>query len=137
MQNIVQMIIAFVGGYIASSEGISTLLILLVMFLKLLINRNATVIDFKRMVYSMPSELTFLVLGFLMSRLIENNEGELLRIIAIIVITLLVLVLEYALERWLEDKIAGELKISTILCIVFMYVITGILYLYVVFGGLS
>lgn len=129
--------------YIISYEGIATFLIVLVMLLKVLINQKASALNFKKMFISLPSELVFLVLGFIFADMIGanksatdndaiNQDGN----IASIVIALIILVALYALEKWINDKLSGEIKKRILAIIVLMYLTSVVFYLCVIFGGI-
>lgn len=127
----------FVNTYITSYESIATLLIILVMILKLTINRKITDIHFKKTVISIPSEITFLLIGFLISALVGlKDKTKLNTLVAYFIILLIVLVIQYALERWLDDKLSGTLKWNILLCICIMYCVSILFYVMIVFGGL-
>lgn len=127
----------FWNTYVTSYEGIATILIMLVMLLKVLINQKASALNFKKMLVSFPGELVFLVTGFLFSDMIsgkrvESDENSLM---ASIVIALIILVAQYALERWLDDKLSGTLKKTIWLIIILMYLVSVGFYICTVFGG--
>lgn len=127
----------FVNTYITSYESIATLLIILVMILKLTINRKITDIHFKKTVISIPSEITFLLIGFLISALVGlKDKTKLNTLVAYFIILLIVLVTQYALERWLDDKLGGILKWNILLCICIMYCVSVLFYIIIVFGGI-
>ena len=122
--------------YIISDEGLATILILFIIVLKLLINQRVTKLHFKKTVVAIPSEITFLVVGFLLSAILGKHEIDNIRsIIATIWISLVLLVIQYALERYLDDKLSGNWNGGIWGCVIFMYVSTVILYGVVVFGG--
>lgn len=127
----------FWNTYVISYEGITTILIMFIMILKILINEKASTLNFKKMMISFPSELVFLVMGFLFSDMINNKKigtsGN--SILASIVLALIILVVEYALEKWLDDKLSGKLKIGIITIITCMYLASLIFYICIVFGG--
>lgn len=125
----------FFQTYLASDEVIATLLIIFVIILKFFVNKRATAIDYKKMIVSLPSEIYSLIVGFLLSSLISNVE-ESKTIMAAIIIVLIFLVLQYAAERWLNDKLSGKLKPGIFICILLMYVISFLTYIIVVFGGM-
>ena len=139
-------IINSILGFFSTTEGITTSLVVLVLLLRLFINRKTTIIHFKRLLISIPSEITFLVIGFLLSKAItihaarEITEGSntvqnIKQSIGWIVLSLIILVAQYAVERSLDDKISGKIKFAIKLLIVFMYTISIALYSFVVFGG--
>ncbi len=122
--------------YIISDEGLATLLIVLAISLKLFINHRVTKLHFKKMLVSLPSEITFLVIGFLLSALVRETYNDGIRtIMAIIVIALLIIILQYALERYLDDKLGGKIRFWNWVLIVAMYAASVVLYSIVVFGG--
>lgn len=124
--------------YIISDEGLATILILFVIVLKLLINQKATKLHFKKTIVSIPSEITFLVIGFLLSAILGKHETDNVRgIIATIWISLVLLVIQYALERYLDDRLSGSWDGVVWICVIFMYLSTIILYGAVVLGGLN
>lgn len=127
----------FWNTYITSYEGIATILIILIMLLKVLINQKASALNFKKMLVSLPGELVFLVMGFLFSDMISSNRGETddNSLIASIVIALIILVIQYALERWLDDKLSGSLKKYILFIIVLMYLVSIGFYICTVYGG--
>lgn len=59
--------------YIVSYEGIATLAIILIMLLKLFINRSVGKLQFKKMMLGIPSEITFLLIGFLLPAMISKD----------------------------------------------------------------
>lgn len=133
--NTIKAFFAFWGTY----EGGATLLVVLVLLFKLYINRRATSIDHKKMFVSIPSEITFLVVGFLLSDLVAatpnavngqtNFNG--------ILVALVVLVVQIAWEKDIDDKLAGRLRFGVILRILIMYASCIILYIWTLRGGLS
>lgn len=127
----------FWNTYVTSYEGIATILIMLVMLLKVLINQKASALNFKKMLVSFPGELVFLVMGFLFSDMISGKrvESDENSLIASIVIALIILVAQYALERWLDDKLSGTLKKTIWLIIILMYLVSVGFYICTVFGG--
>lgn len=127
----------FWDTYVISYEGIATILIILIMLLKVLINQKASALNFKKMLVSFPGELVFLVMGFLFSDMISGNRTgtDENSIIASIVIALIILVVQYALEKWLDDKLSGRLKKGILLIIALMYLISIGFYICTVFGG--
>lgn len=133
--NIINAFSDFWGTY----EGGATLLVILVLLFKLYVNRKATLIDYKKMFVSIPSEITFLVVGFLLSDLVtaasdadngQNNYNGIL-------IALVVLVIQIACEKEVNDKLAGKLSLGVKLMILIMYVSCIVLYIWVLRGGLS
>jgi len=138
MSGILAYIKTFWSKYIASYEGIATLLVVFIISLKLLINREVTPLHFKKTIVSTPSEITFLIIGFLLSALVAMSpSGKIEEIIALIVISFIIIVIQYALERYLDDKLSGKLGRKTFLCIVCMYIFSMILYGIVIFGGMA
>lgn len=129
--NIVQNIFAFFNSY----EGNATLLVLIVLLFKLYINRKATAIDHKRMFVSIPAEVTFLVLGFLLSEMVSSTNGQGDNFLTGILLSLLVLIVQIAVEKYIDDKLSGRLGVGWILLITFMYILSIILYVYALFGG--
>ncbi len=122
--------------YIRTDEGLATLLIILAIILKLFINRRVTKRHFKRMIVSIPSEITFLVIGFLLSTSIREGYTKDFRDnMALIVMTLIILIIQYALERYLDNKLSGNIGIRRWICVALMYAMSIILYYIVVFGG--
>ena len=128
---------ALIGArYIISDEGLATILILFIIVLKLLINQRVTKLHFKKTIIAIPSEITFLVIGFLLSSILGKHKIDSIRsIIATIWISLVLLVIQYALERYLDDKLSGNWDGRIWSCVIFMYISTVILYGAVVFGG--
>lgn len=127
----------FSTKYVVSYEGVATLLIILVILLKLFINRNVTKLHLKKTVVSIPSEITFLLIGFLMSAIVADTKQNNLELLMVHVLwALIVLVIQYALERWLDDKLSGKIKWNIRLYICGMYVASIILYKLIVFGGI-
>ena len=122
--------------YIISDEGLATLLIVLAIALKLLINCKVTKLRFKKMLVSLPSEITFLVIGFLLSALVRETYNDGIRaIMAIIVIALIIIIVQYAFERYLDDKLGGRIRFWNWVWIILMYLASLVLYYIVVFGG--
>lgn len=123
-------------NHIISDEGLATLLIVLAIALKLFINRKVTKLHFKKMIVSIPSEITFLVIGFLLSAMITQAYTKDIRaMMAIVVIALIVIIIQYALERHLDDKLSGKIGVRYCFYIIAMYAMSVILYYIVVFGG--
>lgn len=130
-------LIEFSNKYIVSYEGVATLLVILVIFLKLFINRNVTNLQLKKMFVSIPSEITFLLIGFLMSAIVADTKQDNLKLLmANILGALIVLVIQYALERCLDDKLSGKIKLNIWICIGCMYTASIVLYKIIVFGGI-
>ncbi len=135
--NFCNMLKIFLQTYVATGEGLATLLVVFVMLLKLFINRKATAIHYKKTIISIPSEIFSLVVGFLISSMLKTSipsEKEFL--FTIFIIVLIVLVFQYAAERELNDKLSGKLKFSIILWILVMFIVSIVLYIIIVFGGL-
>ena len=63
-------IIDSILGFFSTTEGITTSLVVLVLLLRLFINRKTTKLHYKKLLISIPSEITFLVVGFLLSKAI-------------------------------------------------------------------
>lgn len=127
----------FVDTYITSYEGITSLILILILLLKLYINREAKPIDYKKMIVSIPGEIMFLVLGFQISKLISNNENDTNnRYIAKIIISLILLIFQYALEKWTDDKLSGDIKFKVKIKIILMYIASIYLYINEIYGGL-
>ena len=123
--------------YILSDEGLATLLIIFVIVLKLLINQRITILHLKKTIITIPSEITFLVVGFLLSSLITKYYKKDIRaLIAMIMAALIGLIIQYALERVLDDKLSGKWKCTTWFGVIFMYFISIVLYIIIVFGGI-
>lgn len=108
-----------------SNEFTPIICAIIIIVLKLLINHKAIAIDFKKVIISVPGEITLLVLGFILSKYVDN--------IAMLAISLLILIIQYALERWLDDKLSGHLKWYVILIIIAMYFSSIVLYILAVF----
>lgn len=116
-------------------EALATLLLILIMLLKIFINDKVTTLRFKKMFVSFPSEIVFLVIGFLFSDMISTRENEINKtnlIVVNIIIALIILVILYAIEKWLDDKLSGKLKKSVIVTIVLMYFFSITLYICIV-----
>lgn len=132
------MLISVLKQYATSDEGIATILILFVIILKLLINQQVTALHFKKSVVAVPSEITFLVIGFVLSSILSKQYTNNIRgHIATIVMALVILVIQYAVERYLDDKLSGNWSASIRIWVICMYVLTIILYGAVVFGGMN
>lgn len=122
--------------YITSYEGIATIVIILIMLLKVFINQKASTLSFKKMLVSFPSELVFLVMGFLLSDMISNKTNTKDNgLIASIIIALIILVIQYALEKWLDDKLSGKLGKGILFIIILMYLVSIVFYVCIIFGG--
>lgn len=120
--------------YLTSNEGLATLFVVLALVLKLLINRKVTKLHFKKMMVSIPSEITFLVIGFLLSAMISQMNTDRIRtVMAMLVIALIIIVVEYAMERYLDDKLSGTMQRKIIIYIIGMFSLSFILYYFVVF----
>ena len=133
--NAVNAFLAFWDTY----KGGATLLVILVLLFKLYINRRASAIDYKKMFVSIPSEITFLVVGFLLSDLVSASSDAVNGQINFngILVALVVLVVQIALEKDIDDKLAGRLRFGVILRILIMYVSCIVLYIWVLGGGSS
>lgn len=133
--NAISNIIGACFSFLDTYEGNATLLVLIVLLFKLYINHTATAIDYKKMFVSIPAEITFLVLGFLLSNLISSqpNDGE--NWLTGILVSLVVLTLQIAAEKYIDDKMSGKLGFRRILLIVVMYIASVLLYGYALFGG--
>ena len=122
--------------YLASDESLSTVLIIFALALKLFINREVTSLQFKKTIISFPSEITFLVIGFLLANLVEESSIDTTRITMFwIVFSFIIIILQYAAERWIENKISGKFNFSKILFVLLMYSASLFIYCKVVFGG--
>lgn len=136
MDKILDCLCLIWSRYIISDEGLATLLIVLAIALKLFINHKVSKLHFKKMLVSLPSEITFLVIGFLLSALVRETYTDGIRaIMAIIVISLCIIVVQYALERHLDDKLSGKIGFWNLMLIISMYAASLCLYYIVVFGG--
>lgn len=134
--NIVTFLSMVWNTYIISDEGLATLLIVLAIALKLFINRNVTKLHFKEMVISIPSEITFLVIGFLLSAMVRETYNNGIRaIMALIVISLIIIIFQYAMERYLDNKLSGNIGFFSWICIIIMCALSIFLYYMVVIGG--
>lgn len=132
------MLISILKQYVISDEGLATILIIFAIILKLLINQKITRLQFKKTIVAVPSEITFLVIGFVLSSILSKQYIKNIRgLIAIIVIALVILVIQYALERYLDDKLSGSWSGGIWSLVICMYVLTIILYGVVVFGGIN
>ena len=116
-------------------KTVPTVLVVLIILLKLLINQKVTRIKFKESVVSVPGEIVFLVLGFLSGSLIITRDKEAV-IYTLIVISFILLCIVYAVERWIMNKLIGKLKWYYVAIEVLMYLLSSCLYVIVVFGGL-
>lgn len=137
LNSILRELSSFWSTYVTSYKGIATILIMLIMLLKVLINQKASALNFKKMLVSFPGELVFLVMGFLFADMISGNKAgsDENSLIASIVIALIILVVQYALERWLDDKLSGSLKKHIWIIIILMYLVSIGFYICTVFGG--
>lgn len=125
-------------GKLCSVEGISTLAVVLVLLLKLLINNNATALQLKALLLSIPSELTVLIVGFLISSLISTpTTTDNATVVVLLIYSLIQLVVQYASERSLEKRISGSWTLSIWLSVLLMYFFSIGLYTLVVFGGVT
>lgn len=124
---------------ILSDQIVATLLIILVMLLKLLINNQATKIQIKTLVVSIPSEVVVLCIGFLFSANISRSMGSTAqsndKISILIPVALILVVCLYAAERALDGKLSGNWNWKIWISVIVMYVFSIMFYLYVVFGG--
>ncbi|MDE5802331.1 MAG: hypothetical protein K2I22_05370 [Lachnospiraceae bacterium] len=127
----------FWDTYIVSNEGITTLLVILILLLKLYVNRRAEAIDYKKMLVSIPGEIIFLVLGFQMSCMIENETKNNSNSVYVsgIVFSLILLVIQYALEKWTEDKLSGNVESKVKVRILIMYILAIFTYFETIYGG--
>lgn len=116
-------------------EIIATLLVVLVLLLKLFINNKATSIDVKKILVSIPGEITFLVLGFLMSDMISNASVVANECLIEIIIALILLVSHYAFERYVSDKLSGTIRWKIKIGIILMYLFSFAFYGFTVYGG--
>lgn len=124
----------FVEKYIVSYEFISLLLVILIMLLKLVVNQKLTELRIKQMIVSMPSEMIFLVLGFLFSNLITKKSADNKAIALCIVVALILIIIQYIIESYLHDKLSGKLGFNIFL-ILLLYFFSIIFYIIIVYGG--
>lgn len=114
--------------------GELTAFCILTIFLKLLINREATELDHMETVFSIPGEITILVAGFILSQE-DSGNGNNNRIL-ILMVLLIILVFQLCSERSEAKKFSDgwtkELK-KRFLLMLFLSVVT---YGFVVLGGL-
>lgn len=123
-------------GHLCSSEGVSTLLVALIIYLKLYVNNTATTLQKKSLVVSFPSELTVLIMGFLISATISNTpDKNHIALIVLVIISLLLLVHLYASERYLENQLSGSWSWKIWGRVILMYIFSISLYITVVLGG--
>ncbi len=114
-------------------EGIATIWVIIALAAKLFINNRATILDYKKMVIAIPGEITFLVLGFLLSDMISNSLNGAKNITGITV-CLLVFIFQLAIERIIKDKLSS-LSHGIIFAIIAMYITSIWLYLSTILGG--
>lgn len=133
-----KMIKNILDRYVSSYpyEIISTMIVILVILLKLFTNQQISRLKLKRTVVSFPGEITVLVLGFLFSDMINysNKSESIISIIILIIIALIIILSQYAFEKWIDNKLSGNIKWNIISIIVFMYIISILFYIVVVFG---
>lgn len=137
--NFLEYLLCFWNTWIATPKGVATLLLGFIICLKLYTNRKAEAIDYKHMIMSIPGEILFLVLGFQVSNMIEESSSgtvNALGYFAKFLIILFLLNLQYAFERWSDDKIAGDLEWKIIIYVGIMYLISIGIYIASVYGGL-
>lgn len=129
-------LLTWLWNIIKSSEGISTLLVILIMLLKLYINNEATLLQKKSLAVSIPSELTVLIVGFLISSAVSDNSStDYFAVFVLIIISLILLVGLYAAERSLENHLSGKWDKKVWTKVFLMYLFGCGWYLFVVFGG--
>lgn len=129
---------SFIYTYIFCYEGATTLLVFFILYLKLHLGREALPIDRKEMIISIPAEITILVLGFQLSNIIniplyKSSNG---RNMAEIICSLIFLGFQVVSEREIKDKLSGELESKVVLKIIFMFLLSMCLYVYVIYGGI-
>ena len=120
--------------FLETSIGISTIIVIIALYLKFHLNQNVTAICHKRMIISTPPEITFLGIGFMisqMSRVDMNTYTQLLPV----GIALLVLSIQYTAVKDLENNINGPLDGKNKRKIAYMYIASIILYLSAIAGG--
>lgn len=122
--------------FLYTDEGIASIFLILIIIIKLTINQQVTTLRFKRTIVSVPGEITFFVLGLLILEIANTTDIKESRIrIVRIIGGLIILAIQYALERYLGDKLSGKWKWTFLGLVIFMYSLSFILYRIVVFGG--
>ena len=141
LTNLWNNIYSTISNYTAKYEVAAMFLVIFVLFLKLFVNNAPGEIDRKKMIVRFPGEITLLVLGFLISdiiaasnKVLENETPNTINLSNIIIV-LIILVIQYALERFLDDKLSGKLELKMKASVGFMYIISGMLYISVIYGG--
>ena len=120
--------------FFETSIGISTVFVIIAIYLKLNLNQSKTALNRKRMIISTPPEITFLGIGFLTSQIAKAEENIYSQLLAI-GIALFILMVQYTVVQSLENNISGSPSGKTKAVIAGMYGASIILYLCVVVGG--
>lgn len=128
-------IIKKIISFLSTQEGEATIFLVIVLLLKLFVNIKATALDFKKMIVTIPSEVTILVIGFLMSYIVAPTESSGDIAFPLMQISLVVLILQLAVEKYVDDKLSGKVGFGRSCLIAIMFWISIGLYIYVLFGG--
>lgn len=140
-EKIIGGLVWFRDTYIATYEGIATIITICIMLLKTLINQKASSLRFKKMIISIPGEIVVLVMGFLLSDIVSINLTEnsahrnISSTVANIIIALILLIFVYSLERYMDDKLSGKLGKAKVVLILFMYMFAIGFYVTILYGG--
>ena len=135
MMWVISEIMPKIISYLSTEEGEAAVFVAIVLLLRLFVNIEATAIDFKKMVVTIPSEITILAIGILMPRIVSpmRNHGD--SAFPLMLISLAVLIIQVAVEKSVSDKLSGKIGLGRLCLIVFMFVMSFVLYDYVLFGG--
>lgn len=122
-------------SFLSTQEGEATIFLVIVLLLKLFVNIKATALDFKKMIVTIPSEVTILVIGFLMSYIVAPTESGGDKAFPLMQVSLAVLIVQLAVEKYVDDKLSGNVGFGRACLIVVMFLVSLGLYSYVLFGG--
>lgn len=120
--------------FLETSIGISTISVIIALYLKFRINQKVTAICRKRMIISTPPEITFLGIGFMISQ-VSREKMNIYTQLLILGIALLILSIQYTAVKDLEDNIDEPLNGKNKRKIACMYIVSIILYLTAIIEG--
>ena len=115
-------------------EAVATIAIFFALMIKLVTSSEETTLRLKKTFISIPSEISFLVCGFLLSLLsTAPNTADARGGLSVLLFTLTVIVLQCRIEHYLNDKLSGRFKFLQWFWTLFTYGISLLLYYFVVF----
>ena len=129
-----EMMTKFIS-FLSTEEGEAAIFVVIVLLLRLFVNIKATAIDFKKMLVTIPSEITILAIGILMPRIVSTTQNNEESAFSLMLISLVVLIVQVAIEKYVDDKLSGRIGFWNLFWIGFMFLVSILLYNYVLFGG--